>query len=61
MTEPRKEKKYANRARLFVGNLPRNMTEEELKDMFRPYGENPQAHIENEKNFGFVRMVIVYQ
>lgn len=56
-SDSRREKKYSNRARLFVGNLPKNMTEEELVDMFRPFGENPQAHIERERNFGFVRMV----
>ena len=53
----KKEKKFGNRSRLYVGNLPRNTTEEDLKVLFEPYGEASQFYIEKEKNFGFVRMV----
>ena len=53
----RQEKKFANRARLYVGNLPRGISEDELKILFDPYGEMTQVFIEKDKNFGFVRMV----
>lgn len=53
----RQEKKFANRARLYVGNLPRGVSESELKLLFDPYGEMTQVFIEKDKNFGFVRMV----
>lgn len=53
----RQEKKFANRARLYVGNLPRGIAEDELKILFDPYGEMTQVFIEKDKNFGFVRMV----
>ena len=59
LSQGKREKKYSNRARLFVGNLPKSVTEEQLMELFKPYAEDnlPQAHIEKEKNFGFVRMV----
>lgn len=53
----RREKKFGNRARLYVGNLPRGMTEDELRQLFGQFGETEQIYIEKEKNFGFVRMV----
>ena len=53
----RREKKFGNRARLYVGNLPRSITEDELRKLFEPYGETDQVYVEKEKNFGFVRMV----
>ena len=53
----RQEKKFANRARLYVGNLPRGISEAELKLLFDPHGEMTQVFIEKDKNFGFVRMV----
>ena len=55
--EYQKEKKFGNRARLYVGNLPRLITEDELLNLFKPYGEIKQVYIEKDKNFGFVRMV----
>ena len=55
--EPKKERKFSNRARLFVGNLPRDFTQEELKAMFEKFGEVQEVFIQKEKNFGFVRMV----
>ena len=54
---PKKEKKFTNRSRLFVGNLPRDMSETELKKLFEPYGEVQEVFHQKEKNFGFVRMV----
>lgn len=54
---PKKEKKFTNRSRLFVGNLPRDMTEDELRKLFEPYGEVQEVFHQKEKNFGFIRMV----
>ena len=56
-SDPKKERKFSNRARLFVGNLPRDFTEEELKTTFEKFGEVQEVFIQKEKNFGFVRMV----
>ena len=54
---PKKEKKFSNKARLFVGNLPRDMTDTELRKLFEPFGEVHEVFHQKEKNFGFVRMV----
>ena len=53
----RREKKFGNRGRLYVGNLPRGMTEDELRQLFSQFGETEQIYVEKDKNFGFVRMV----
>lgn len=55
-----REKKFANRARVYVGNLPRAMNEDELMSLFKPYGEITQVYLEKDKNFGFARMVSYY-
>jgi RNA recognition motif-containing protein len=54
--EDQREKKFGNRARLYVGNLPRVTTEDDLMTLFTPFGEIRQVYIEKEKNFGFVRL-----
>lgn len=56
-SERRQIKKFSNKARLFVGNLPRDFSEEELKKLFEPHGEVQEVYVHKEKNFGFVRMV----
>ena len=53
----RREKKFSNKARLFIGNLPRDYSEEEVKKLFEKFGEVQEVYINKEKNFGFVRMV----
>ncbi len=56
--EPRRViKKFSNKARLFVGNLPRDFSEEELRKLFEPHGEVQEVYVHKEKSFGFVRMV----
>ena len=60
MERGRRERKFGNRARLYVGNLPRGMTEEDLRILFSPFGEIEQVFVEKDKNFGFVRMVRVH-
>ena len=54
---PKKEKKFSNKARLFVGNLPRDMTDADLRKLFEPFGEVHEVFLQKEKSFGFVRMV----
>lgn len=39
---------------LYVGNLPYNTTEEELKDHFEPYGPVTDVRIVQGRGFGFV-------
>lgn len=55
--EGRREKKFSNKARLFVGNLPRDFSSDELKKLFEEYGEVQEVFLQREKNYGFVRMV----
>ncbi|MGC8861647.1 MAG: RNA recognition motif domain-containing protein [Armatimonadota bacterium] len=39
---------------LYVGNLPYNSTEEELREMFEPYGLIEDVRLIHSKGFGFV-------
>lgn len=47
---------------IYVGNLPYRMTEDELRDLFAPFGEVTSAKIikdkmtDRSKGFGFVEM-----
>lgn len=50
-------KKFSNKARLFMANLPRDMTESELRALFEPHGEVQEIFIQKDKNFGFCRLV----
>lgn len=50
------ELKFSGRNRLYVGNLTSDVTEEELKELFRPYGEISEAFINPEKNFAFLKI-----
>lgn len=56
--KPKEEtlKKFSNQARLWVGNISQNTNEEELKELFKPYGEFDEFWIDLKKGFGFVRM-----
>lgn len=53
------EKKFNGRNRLYVGSLPNDITEDEIKTMFTPFGETAELFLNKEKNFAFVRMVII--
>lgn len=53
---PTEEVKFSGRNRLYVGNLTNDVTEEELKDLFSPYGEISEAFINPEKNFAFLKI-----
>ncbi|XP_032235481.2 paraspeckle component 1 isoform X2 [Nematostella vectensis] len=50
-----KERKFTGRCRLFVGNLI-DCDEEEMKEMFKKYGEVAEVFINKEKGFGFIRL-----
>jgi non-POU domain-containing octamer-binding protein/proline- and glutamine-rich splicing factor len=50
-------KKFSNRARLFFGNLPRDFSEEELRQMLVAHGEVQEIYHSKEKNFAFARML----
>ncbi len=52
-------KKFSNKSRLFIANLPRDTSEDELKELFSAYGEVQEVFIQKEKSFGFCRMVRV--
>lgn len=50
------EKKFSGRNRLYIGNLSNDITEEEVTEMFKPFGESSELFINKEKNFGFIRL-----
>lgn len=50
------ELKFSGRNRLYIGNLTNDVTEDELKEMFKPYGEISEAFINKEKNFAFLKI-----
>ncbi|XP_072287420.1 non-POU domain-containing octamer-binding protein [Pyxicephalus adspersus] len=50
------EKTYTQRSRLFVGNLPADVTEEELRKLFEKYGKAGEIFIHKDKGFGFIRL-----
>lgn len=50
------EIKYSGRNRLYIGNLPNDVNEEELKEWFKPYGEINEAFVNSEKNFAFLKV-----
>lgn len=50
------EKTYTQRCRLFIGNLPNDITEEDFKRLFAKYGEPSEVFINKNKGFGFIRL-----
>lgn len=51
------EKKFAGRARLYIGNVTNDITDEDLSALFAAYGETAELFVNREKNFAFIRMV----
>lgn len=51
------EKTYTQRCRLFIGNLPNDITEDEFRKLFAKYGEPSEIFINQGKGFGFIRLV----
>jgi len=50
------EKKFNGRCRLFVGNLEKGTTEDDLRKLFAPFGETGEVFVNKEKGFGFIRL-----
>ncbi|KAF7667928.1 hypothetical protein LDENG_00042200 [Lucifuga dentata] len=50
------EKTFTQRSRLFVGNLPTGVTEEDLEKLFAKYGKVNEIFINKERGFGFIRL-----
>ncbi|KAG9509237.1 Hrp65 protein, partial [Fragariocoptes setiger] len=50
------QKKFTGRCRLFVGNLPNNITEKALREMFEPFGEIGEVFLGPKNAFAFVKM-----
>ncbi len=50
------EKKFSGRARLYIGNLTPDTTEEQLKELMSQYGEAGEMFFNGEKHFAFLRM-----
>jgi len=53
------EKKFTGRCRLFVGNLPNDMSENEFQKFFEPYGELNEVFLNASRGFGFIRLVSI--
>lgn len=51
------EKTYTQRCRLFIGNLPNDITEDDFRKLFAKYGEPSEIFINQGKGFGFIRLV----
>lgn len=51
------EKKFAGRARLYIGNVTNDITDEDLSALFSAYGETAELFVNREKNFAFIRVV----
>lgn len=54
------EKTYTQRCRLFVGNLPNDISEEDFRKIFAKYGEPTEVFINKGKGFGFIRLVSIF-
>lgn len=50
------EKTYTQRCRLFVGNLPTDISDDEFKKLFSKYGEAGEVFINKSKGFGFIKL-----
>lgn len=49
------KKKFTGRCRLFVGNMPADMKEQELKDLFAEFGQVSECYMSG-KGFAFIRL-----
>jgi splicing factor, proline- and glutamine-rich len=50
------EIKFSGRNRLYIGNLSNDVNEEELRELFKTYGEISEAFINADKNFAFIKV-----
>ncbi|KAA0191839.1 hypothetical protein HAZT_HAZT005230, partial [Hyalella azteca] len=49
-------RKFSNHCRLWIGNLPLDITEDDVRELFKPYGEFDEVYFDKNKGFAFVRM-----
>lgn len=54
------KKKFTGRCRLFVGNLPNEVKETELKELFSPHGDIAECYLSG-KGFAFLRLVSLFK
>uniref|UniRef100_A0ABK9MH69 RRM domain-containing protein n=1 Tax=Glossina morsitans morsitans TaxID=37546 RepID=A0ABK9MH69_GLOMM len=54
--ENTEETKFSGRNRLYVGNLTNDVTEEELREIFKPFGEIGEVFSNPDKNFAFLKL-----
>lgn len=59
--EPKEPKKFTGRCRLFVGNITPDVTEEQFKELFTPFGEVSELFVNAARGFGFIRLVRPYE
>lgn len=50
------EQKFSGRSRLYIGNLPLKVTEEEINNLFKKFGETSDVFLNTSKNFGFIKL-----
>jgi len=50
------EKMFSGRSRLYLGNLPPNIAENEVKELLKPFGELNEVFVNGDKHFAFLRM-----
>ncbi|XP_037114197.1 non-POU domain-containing octamer-binding protein [Syngnathus acus] len=50
------EKTFTQRSRLFVGNLPAGVTEEDIEKLFAKYGKATEVFVNKDRGFGFIRL-----
>ncbi|KRT83332.1 RNA binding protein [Oryctes borbonicus] len=50
------EKTFSGKCRLYIGNIPPELEEGEITDMFKKYGETSEIFINRDKNFGFIKL-----
>ena len=53
--------KFSGRSRLYIGNLPNEVTEESLKEMMSVFGEVGEVFYNKEKKFAFLRMATKFE
>lgn len=50
------EKKFSGNSRLYVGNIPKDITPQEFTELFQKYGEVGDAFINMERSFAFIKL-----
>jgi len=48
------------RSRLFIGNIPSDLTQEEFQALFGKYGELIEYYVNPSRGFGFVKLVCLF-